>query len=116
MYRFVVLLATATLLLAACGDSDSSEPAADDSPQGSDAVLVIADFNFGDPITIDAGTEVQITNADSAAHTWTSDDEGLFDSGTLNPDGTFSFTFDEPGEYLFHCNFHISMTGSITVE
>ncbi|MFV1990836.1 MAG: cupredoxin domain-containing protein [Acidimicrobiales bacterium] len=114
MYR-IALIVVSAILLAACGDSGSSDSDAAEAPSGDSASIVIADFNFGEPITVEAGTEVTVTNSDSAAHTWTTDDHG-FDSGTLNQDGSFTFVFTEPGEYLFHCDFHIGMTGSIIVE
>jgi len=29
--------------------------------------------------------------------------------------GTFSYTFDEPGTFSYHCTPHPDMTGSVTV-
>jgi plastocyanin len=40
--------------------------------------------------------------------------DGLFDSGTLNAGGTFSYTFTAEGTYEYHCNFH-PMTGRVRV-
>lgn len=80
-----------------------------------DATITIQGFAFGDPITVDAGEEVTVVNADSTAHTWTSTD-GLFDSGSLSSGASFNHTFDEAGEYTFFCGIHPQMTGSITVE
>ena len=34
---------------------------------------------------------------------------GLFDSGTLNPGQTFSFTFAKPGTYFYECTIHFAM-------
>lgn len=39
-----------------------------------------------------------------------------FDSGTLTPGESFSFTFDNIGAADYICSFHSSMTGSVTVE
>ena len=61
------------------------------------------------------GTEVEVENRDTAAHTWTSVD-GVFDSGNLGNGDTFTFTFDTPGEYEFFCSIHPDMKGSITVQ
>jgi len=44
-------------------------------------------------------------------------DAPLFDSGKLLAGETFSFTFDEPGEHLYYCEFHpIAMRGSVLVQ
>jgi plastocyanin len=52
---------------------------------------------------------------DSPDHTVTADDDS-FDSGTLSNGDTFEQTFDEAGEFAYHCEIHSSMTGTITVE
>jgi plastocyanin len=47
-------------------------------------------------------------------HTVTADD-GLFDSGILEPGAIFTFTFDELGTYSYSCIVHPSMIGTVTV-
>jgi hypothetical protein len=50
----------------------------------------------------------------SATHTTTGD---IWDSGNVNPGGSFSFTFDDAGTYAYQCNIHpTQMMGSIVVE
>lgn len=79
------------------------------------ASVDIVDFAFdSDSVTIDAGGTVTWTNTGDASHTVTADD-GSFDSGTLASGDTYSFTFDEPGTYTYHCNIHSSMTATIVV-
>jgi plastocyanin len=71
-----------------------------------------------DPITITVGTTVTWTNvATDIPHTTTSD-TGLWDSGNRNPGQTFSFTFNTPGTFTYHCTYHqsVGMTGTITVR
>jgi plastocyanin len=84
------------------------------SPVGSDAVLVTG-FAF-DPaaVQIDAGDALTWTNEDPTAHTVTADD-GSFDSGTMDPGGTFSHRFDEPGTYLYSCAIHPAMRATVRV-
>ena len=65
-------------------------------------------------LTINVGQTVTWTNNDTMAHTVTSD-TGVWNSGTLNPGASFSFTFTTPGTYTYHCAFHGSMTGTIVV-
>ncbi len=124
-----VILAGALVTAAACGDDDVDDtPAAvdeadadgaDDGDAPADgataAEIVISDFVYSDPGPVPVGTTVTVRNDDGAQHTWTSVD-GVFDSGALGTGDTFSFTFDEPGEYPFVCEFHPSMGGTLVVE
>ena len=77
--------------------------------------VTIVNFAF-QPATLEVpvGTTVTWTNQGSAPHTVTADD-GSFDSGTLQPGGTFSMTFDTPGTFIYHCEIHPNMMGTIVV-
>ncbi len=87
----------------------------DESARTTDgATITIADFAFSGVTEVAAGTTVVVTNTDGTAHTWTADD-GTFDSGSIASGGTFEFTFAEPGEFAYFCNFHPSMQGTIVV-
>ena len=55
------------------------------------------------------------TNDDGFAHTVTADDDS-FDSGNLDGGATFEQTFDEAGEFAYHCNIHPQMTGTVSVS
>lgn len=87
----------------------------------SGATVSIANFAFGpDSLTISAGTTVTWHNNEDAPHTVTADD-GSFSSSTLSQGDSFSFTFDTPGTYDYHCQFHggaghSGMSGTIVVE
>jgi plastocyanin len=48
------------------------------------------------------GQTVQWTNSDPLQHTVTADDAS-FDSGLIDPGGTFSQPFDAPGAYQYYC-------------
>jgi plastocyanin len=102
-----VLLVVAMATFAALG---TSQPA-----RAQDTSVSIVDFAF-DPasITIEAGSTVTWTNNGATTHTVTSDD-GAFDSGNLASGATYSFTFDTPGTYTYHCTIHPNMTATITV-
>ena len=43
-------------------------------------------------------------------------DTGLFRSGAVDTDETFSFKFDKPGTYHFTCSIHPRMVETIIVE
>lgn len=77
--------------------------------------LKIANYAFHPPaLTVTAGTKVTVTNSDQTAHTVTAQ-SGAFDSGTVNPGKSASFTVSKPGVYHYYCQFHAFMTGTITV-
>jgi plastocyanin len=94
-----------------------SAPAAGAQDQQSISVN-IQNFAFNPPnIVVAPGTTVTWVNADRAPHTVTATDPaGAFDSGTLRPGQSFSFTFTQPGTtYAYYCAIHPSMRGTVTV-
>jgi plastocyanin len=66
-------------------------------------------------LTIAVGDTVTWMNNDVQAHTATASG-GAFDSGTMIPGQSFSFTFTTAGSFAYTCNFHAEMTGTITVQ
>jgi len=66
-------------------------------------------------INVTAGTTITWTNNDGVAHTVTSN-TGLFDSGTINPNGTYSHLFSTAGTFPYKCTIHPSMTASVVVN
>ena len=80
------------------------------------AQIVIKDFMFMPmSLTVKAGTTVTWANKDDEPHTVVSD-TGLFRSGAVDTDETFTFKFDKPGTYHFTCSIHPRMVGTIVVE
>ena len=76
----------------------------------------IQDFSFSPAqMTVAPGTTVTWTNEGPSPHTTTADD-GSWDSGTLQQGEDFSFTFDKPGTYTYHCSIHPDMTASVKVS
>jgi LPXTG-motif cell wall-anchored protein len=81
-----------------------------------DMTVSIQDFSFNPgQITVAPGTTVTWTNEGPSPHTTTADD-GSWDSGTLQQGEDFSFTFDKPGTYTYHCSIHPDMTASVKVS
>ncbi len=122
----LIFALTAVLVLAACAPKTAPTPvetlppvqlATDTaaSPSGQTVEVTVQGFTF-DPIelTITAGTTVQWTNMDSAKHTISADD-GSWGSGNLGQGATFSFTFDQPGTFAYHCEIHPTMAATIIV-
>jgi plastocyanin len=78
----------------------------------------IENFSFlPKELDIAVGTTVTWQNADDVPHTATSkDDPQVFDSGPLDTDDKFSFTFNKPGKYTYYCKVHPHMTGVVVVK
>jgi plastocyanin len=78
--------------------------------------IVVKDFMFAPtPLTIKAGSTVTWTNMDDEPHTAVSD-TGLFKSGGMDTNDSFSFKFDKPGTYHYTCTIHPRMVGTIIVQ
>ena len=77
----------------------------------------IQDFFFSPAdIIVQPGTTVTWVNNGQAPHTVTATDPaGTFDSDTLQPGETFSFTFKQSGTYAYYCAIHPFMKGTVTV-
>lgn len=85
-------------------------------PDSSPATVKIKDGSFQpSTLTVAAGTRVEWNNQDGVQHTVTSDIQGLFDSGTINPGKKYALSFNTPGSYGYHCAIHQTMRGTITV-
>jgi plastocyanin len=66
-------------------------------------------------ITVTVNTTIKWTNKDGIAHTVTSD-SGLFDSGNMNSNTTYSHQFTAAGSFNYHCAYHSMMTGTVIVH
>lgn len=51
-------------------------------------------------------------NNDAGVHTVTADD-GSFDSGDIQPGGSFGWKFTKIGPHPYHCKYHLEMTGLV---
>lgn len=96
--------------------SSNSSSTGSTTPTTTDAVT-IQNFAFNPAnITVKAGTTVTWTNKDSVAHTVTeTDGQTGPNSGDVNPNSTYMFTFAKAGTYHYHCSIHTEMVGTVTV-
>jgi plastocyanin len=104
-----VLGVGAVLLTTDSGDDDDG----DDVP-AEETVETDGQAYAPDTFTVVEGEYVRFVNNDDVAHTFTADD-GLFDSGTVEPGDDFRYAFDGPITVAYHCEIHPSMTGEVTV-
>ena len=82
---------------------------------GANEVFIQSNSFSPSSITVTAGTTIKWTNKDGIAHTVTSN-TNIFDSGTINSGGTFSFTFATAGTYPYYCKIHPAMVAAVTVN
>ncbi|HZT58704.1 MAG TPA: cupredoxin family copper-binding protein [Pyrinomonadaceae bacterium] len=104
---------------AARGDAKQNSKTDTKPDAGADAAqnqIVIENFTFKPAtLTVKAGTKVTWVNRDDVPHTATDTDK-RFNSGALDTDDRFSFTFEKPGTYDYFCALHPKMTGRIVVK
>src|SRR5919107_518433 len=65
-------------------------------------------------LNVAPGTTVTFVNNDTEPHTATADN-GLFDTGVLQPGSSFDVFLDGSGTVTYHCELHPDMQGSIVV-
>jgi plastocyanin len=106
-----MMTATALVMLAGGTPWNPSAARAADSTK-----VVVKDFMFSPTnFTVSAGSTVTWTNLDDEPHTVLSA-TGLFKSGAMDTNESFSFKFDKPGTYHFTCSIHPRMVGTIVVQ
>jgi plastocyanin len=85
-----------------------------------DTEVAIRDFMFSPAsLVVVAGTRVRWKNYGSERHNVRSSDRSLddsFQSGTLEPNDSFSHRFNKPGTYRYVCSIHSQMIATIVVK
>ena len=125
LIRLSFVFALGALLLAGCssdngygsnngGNNGGSNPGPDEIWMQNTA------FNPSS-ITVDAGTTITWTNKDNMTHTVTSgtpgNPSGVFNSGNMGMNATFSFTFNTAGTYSYYCIPHqATMHGTVVAQ
>lgn len=94
-------------------NTNSSNQTVDQQPT---ARAVSIGDNFFEPAaaTIEPGDSVTWTNNGAVPHTVTAEN-GLFDSGVLDPGESYTVDFDGQGTLAYYCTLHPEMRGSLTV-
>jgi plastocyanin len=95
----------------------AGSPAAIGAAQAQQAnAVVIKNFDFAPmSLTVKAGTSVTWKNLDGEPHTVTSAD-GLFRSGAIDQNESYTFKFDKPGTYKYVCSIHPKMMAAVIVQ
>ncbi len=144
-----VIIGIITILIVVAGffmfgnnstEEENYEPVVDDVHEDSSTEIHIVEVNMNksgsgyslDDLTINVGDTVRWVQTEMMAHTVTSDDNSdgmmnmgdgeLFSSGNMEMDDVYEFTFNEDGEFLYYCDYHLMpmhgmmpMKGKVTV-
>ncbi len=96
--------------------AETTAPAESTTPAPNSTTTVdIRDHAFNPAqLNVAPGTTVRFVNNDTVPHTATADN-GLFDTGELQPGYSFDVFLDGAGTVTYHCELHPEMQGSIVV-
>jgi len=112
----VIMAITVTLLLGSSGcTKNMNDPKGSGGNPSSSEVFIQGSAFTPATLTVSAGTTVTWTNKDGLTHNVTSN-TGVFSSGSISNNGTFSFTFNSMGSFPYHCTIHPSMTATVIVN
>jgi len=106
----LTLLVAVTAIFTRCTKSENNP-----YPAAANAITIQNDAFTPSIITVTVNTTIKWTNKDQVAHTVTSD-TGLFDSGDINNNGTYSHQFTTVGTFPYHCSIHSMMTATVVVQ
>lgn len=122
--RNLLLISASAVLLAACGGSDSEEPATGSAskPAATEAAagnrVEIKAFQFKpDPLEVEVGDEVTFVNLDSTTHDVTSKELGVAET-LKGKNAETKITFDKAGTFKYVCTLHSGpgMRGQVVVR
>jgi plastocyanin len=85
----------------------------DDSGQGTNEIWLEYKIFHPGQLVISAGTTINFINKDGSSHTVSG---SLFNSGTIKPENTYSYTFSTVGTHYFSCLFHQNNTEQINIK
>jgi plastocyanin len=121
-----ILIVVLIAFIAVCGCTSygpsTTTPATTQTQVPGATVVNIQNFAFNPAsITVPKGTTVTWVNQDTANHEIVNDAQGSiaqgasFTSNSLPKGASYSFKFDNPGDYPYHCSIHPSMKATVVV-
>jgi plastocyanin len=129
VWKMAVVAAGSALVLSACGSSSGDGGSSACTPKGgttsgtaSQVVKINPDTNTVgryDPATVSVskGQTVEWDWIDNGAqHSVTSEDTTTFDSGLCGAGTKFFVTFNNAGDFKYHCTIHAAMIGDVKVS
>jgi plastocyanin len=117
IFNTLVLCIIAGIIFYSCSKSSGSNNTNTAGTTTTNTV-VIKGFAFSPAsLTVKKGTKVTWVNNDGPAHTVTATDNGnTFNSGTIAPGSSYSFTFTTAGDFNYNCTIHPQMVASVHVQ
>ena len=126
-FRVLATVFAVALLMAACSSDDGTDGSTDGSTDtttpssggggAEDQAITIADFAF-DPntLTVPSGQDVtiELTNQDDVEHNFTLDDDSVSQDVEAGEDSSVTINVTE--EIGWHCKYHPTMTGTVSVS
>ena len=104
-----------TAAIAGCGEGEESSSPAPAEQQSGTVEVGMDKLKFVPAdITVTAGTTIVWTNLEDIPHNVVSERAGL-GSELIQKDGTYEYTADKLGEFVYVCTLHPGMDGTITV-
>jgi len=129
VWKMAVVAAGSALVLAACGSSSSDGGTSACTPKGgttsgtaSQVVKINPDPNTigkyePSTVSVTKGQTVEWDWIDNGAqHSVTSEDTTTFDSGLCGAGTKFFVTFNNAGDFKYHCTIHAAMIGDVKVS
>ncbi|MEX0684976.1 MAG: cupredoxin family copper-binding protein [Balneolales bacterium] len=119
VHTFMIFI---VIIVIGCSDNTTgSENDDEDNEDPTTAQINISNFTFNPSnLEIEQGTTVTWINQDNEIHTATSgsdrEQDGVFNSGNIEPGEEYEYTFNEPGTYDYFCIPHVGMSGIVTVN
>jgi len=114
-YLILGILVLICAIPTGCSGGRATTSSTTTAPAGGNTVT-ISNFSFSPAtLTVSVDATVTWTNKDSVTHTIVSD-TGVFDSGNMARNASFSYTFNTAGTYTYHCGPHPIMKGTIVVR
>lgn len=105
------VLALGIAVLAACSTAGGG-----DGGSTGGATVTLVDFAIEAPATVPSGTSLTVVNDGEVAHTFTAEESGDFDTGTIEAGGESSVTVEGSGTVSYVCTLHPDrMRGSFDV-
>lgn len=96
--------------------AQSTPTAAPSAAPATATVVHIKNFAYVAPtLTVKTGDTVAFVNDDSTPHTVTASDKS-FDSGNMDQNASWKYTFAKAGTYAYICTYHTYMKGTVVVK
>lgn len=111
----LMMIALLGVWLAAGASAAAASPPAGPDAAGTHTVVIEGMRFHPEKIVVRRGERIKWINKDPFPHTVTAAD-GRFDSGTIRPDGSWTYVPGKPGKYDYNCAFHTTMKGRLVVR